>query len=172
MVKSWKGWCTIYREECCISTPKASCTEISLRETFWSRNRNNWRWRSSIYKRVDWTEQISDFGMSREGEYYSVNSTEIPYRWSAPEVKSGHRRCHPHHQKVLIESKSTMASDVWSFGIVIWEIYNFGKRENGTVDLHIDTQQFLTVVCLMQVSSKWFERVTRWIHRQMHQNTS
>jgi serine/threonine protein kinase len=50
-------------------------------------------------------------GLSRRNEYVASKS-KIPIRWSAPEtLKSGF---------------STSKSDVWSFGVVVWEILNFG----------------------------------------------
>eukprot|EP01118_Nematostelium_gracile_P018881 TRINITY_DN854_c0_g1_i1.p1 TRINITY_DN854_c0_g1~~TRINITY_DN854_c0_g1_i1.p1 ORF type:complete len:422 (+),score=98.68 TRINITY_DN854_c0_g1_i1:70-1335(+) len=57
--------------------------------------------------------KISDFGMSREGDSYYSDTTTIPYRWCAPEVFT--------HQKFSV------ASDVWSFGVTCWEIYELGK---------------------------------------------
>ncbi len=40
------------------------------------------------------------------GEYYKSESSTLPVRWSAPEV--------------LKFRKFSTASDVWSFGIIIW----------------------------------------------------
>jgi len=60
--------------------------------------------------------KISDFGISRNisDEYYQISgSTELPVRWCAPEV--------------LQIRQFSAASDVWSFGIVMWEILNYGK---------------------------------------------
>jgi len=57
--------------------------------------------------------KISDFGMSRETDnYYKSSSYEVPIRWCAPEVLS-HRTF-------------SVASDVWSFAVAVWEILNFG----------------------------------------------
>eukprot|EP01119_Soliformovum_irregulare_P006367 TRINITY_DN18297_c0_g1_i1.p1 TRINITY_DN18297_c0_g1~~TRINITY_DN18297_c0_g1_i1.p1 ORF type:complete len:207 (+),score=55.17 TRINITY_DN18297_c0_g1_i1:74-622(+) len=55
---------------------------------------------------------VSDFGMSRVGDVYSANNAKLPIKWTAPEVMSG--------------GSSTTASDVWSFGVVCWEILNDG----------------------------------------------
>ncbi|CAF3950184.1 unnamed protein product [Rotaria sp. Silwood2] len=58
--------------------------------------------------------KLSDFGLSRrEGVTLEVNDRIVPARWSAPE-------CFDRTQIV------SLSSDVWSFGIVIWEIYSFG----------------------------------------------
>ena len=60
--------------------------------------------------------KIADFGLSRdleESDYYqsNVNAT-LPLRWCAPEV--------------LLNRKFGEASDVWSFGVLIDEVYNRG----------------------------------------------
>jgi len=67
------------------------------------------------------TLKISDFGMSRtpladeEEAIYTVSTTAktIPIRWTAPEA--------------LEHLEYTMASDIWSFGILMWEIFAMGK---------------------------------------------
>jgi len=67
------------------------------------------------------TEQVSvkitDFGMSREEEdgVYSVSGRmkSIPMKWTAPEAMN--------------YGQYTHASDVWSFGVLSWEVFNFGK---------------------------------------------
>uniref|UniRef100_A0A183DSX8 receptor protein-tyrosine kinase n=1 Tax=Gongylonema pulchrum TaxID=637853 RepID=A0A183DSX8_9BILA len=63
--------------------------------------------------------KIADFGLSRglEGsveQEYTTNGGKIPVRWTAPEA--------------ITHRKFTAASDVWSFGVVMWEICSFGER--------------------------------------------
>jgi serine/threonine protein kinase len=41
----------------------------------------------------------------------------LPVKWTAPEV--------------LEFEKYTLASDVWSFGVVMWEIFSFGSVPYG-----------------------------------------
>ncbi|XP_017020490.1 tyrosine-protein kinase Fer isoform X4 [Drosophila kikkawai] len=58
--------------------------------------------------------KISDFGMSREEEEYIVSDgmKQIPVKWTAPEA--------------LNFGKYTSLCDVWSYGILMWEIYSKG----------------------------------------------
>jgi len=61
--------------------------------------------------------KVSDFGMSREikvDETYDTQGGKIPVRWTAPES--------------IQFRKFTTASDVWSYGVLLWEIVSFGER--------------------------------------------
>ncbi|XP_022258075.1 ephrin type-A receptor 4-A-like isoform X2 [Limulus polyphemus] len=63
--------------------------------------------------------KIADFGLSREIESategaYTTSGGKIPVRWTAPEA--------------IAFRKFTSASDVWSFGIVCWEVMSYGER--------------------------------------------
>ena len=80
----------------------------------------------------DMTVKIGDFGMSRQiyaGDYYRKgNKGEMPIRWMAPES--------------LSEGIFTSQSDVWSYGIVIWEIMTLGaqpypEKSNNEVTAHV-----------------------------------
>ncbi|UJR31614.1 hypothetical protein I4U23_019097 [Adineta vaga] len=63
------------------------------------------------------TIKISDFGLSRsvnsEDYYFQQTDTPIPIAWYSPES--------------LSQFKFTSKSDVWSFGVTMWEIYTFGQ---------------------------------------------
>nr|XP_019966131.1 PREDICTED: ephrin type-A receptor 4-A-like isoform X1 [Paralichthys olivaceus] len=72
--------------------------------------------------------KVSDFGLSRvleddpEAAYTTREATgtylspggKIPIRWTAPEA--------------IAFRKFTTASDVWSYGIVMWEVVSYGER--------------------------------------------
>ncbi|GFY61092.1 hypothetical protein TNIN_449201 [Trichonephila inaurata madagascariensis] len=62
--------------------------------------------------------KIGDFGMSRDiysTDYYRVGRHNmLPIRWMPPES--------------ILYRKFTMESDIWSFGVVLWEIFSFGKQ--------------------------------------------
>eukprot|EP01117_Protostelium_nocturnum_P018984 TRINITY_DN8080_c1_g1_i1.p1 TRINITY_DN8080_c1_g1~~TRINITY_DN8080_c1_g1_i1.p1 ORF type:complete len:169 (-),score=75.27 TRINITY_DN8080_c1_g1_i1:33-539(-) len=56
--------------------------------------------------------------MSREDSVYEAKSKILPYKWCAPEV--------------IFEHKSSMKSDVWSYGVVMWEIFSMGRMPYGS----------------------------------------
>eukprot|EP01117_Protostelium_nocturnum_P010334 TRINITY_DN3714_c0_g1_i1.p1 TRINITY_DN3714_c0_g1~~TRINITY_DN3714_c0_g1_i1.p1 ORF type:complete len:930 (+),score=203.69 TRINITY_DN3714_c0_g1_i1:208-2790(+) len=65
------------------------------------------------YQEGKYIVQVSDFGLSRLTEdYYKSDSVALPYKWSAPEVVGN--------------NQSSTKSDVWSFGICMWEIFTGG----------------------------------------------
>ena len=57
--------------------------------------------------------KVADFGLARsvQGELYEVHSN-VAFRWAPPEVLTTH--------------KHYAGSDVWSFGVTVWEIYGKG----------------------------------------------
>ncbi|XP_029561413.1 ephrin type-A receptor 3-like isoform X3 [Salmo trutta] len=63
--------------------------------------------------------KVSDFGLSRVLEddpeaAYTTQGGKIPIRWTSPEA--------------IAYRKFTSASDVWSYGIVMWEVVSYGER--------------------------------------------
>uniref|UniRef100_A0A914DS02 Tyrosine-protein kinase n=1 Tax=Acrobeloides nanus TaxID=290746 RepID=A0A914DS02_9BILA len=64
--------------------------------------------------------KIADFGLSALcKEYQEKERTKIPFRWTSPET--------------LMTQLYTTKSDVWSFGVVIYEIYSLGKVPYGQI---------------------------------------
>ncbi|XGW27430.1 hypothetical protein V3C99_007770 [Haemonchus contortus] len=69
--------------------------------------------------------KISDFGLSKQADTYKIQPTEkIPTKWQAPEVVATH--------------VYTRECDVYSYGILVWEIFNnakmpFEEYDNKTV---------------------------------------
>lgn len=60
--------------------------------------------------------KIADFGMGLEideGNYEPTGSSALPVKWSAPEVMN--------------KREYTTKSDVWSFGVVLWEMFSRGE---------------------------------------------
>ncbi|XP_070692396.1 tyrosine-protein kinase ITK/TSK [Pempheris klunzingeri] len=60
--------------------------------------------------------KVSDFGMTRfvlDDQYTSSQCSKFPVKWSAPEV--------------IKFCKFSSKSDVWSFGVLMWEVFNEGR---------------------------------------------
>ncbi|XP_062332093.1 tyrosine-protein kinase BTK [Osmerus eperlanus] len=62
------------------------------------------------------TVKVTDFGLSRyvlDDEYTSSAGSKFPVRWSPPEV--------------LLYCKFSSKSDIWAFGVLMWEVYTLGR---------------------------------------------
>ncbi|XP_067410646.1 protein-tyrosine kinase 6 [Emydura macquarii macquarii] len=59
--------------------------------------------------------KVGDFGLARliKNDVYLSNSHNIPYKWTAPEA--------------LSHGRYSIKSDVWSFGILLYEIITYGQ---------------------------------------------
>ncbi|KAL6741670.1 hypothetical protein Aduo_014901 [Ancylostoma duodenale] len=57
--------------------------------------------------------KIGDFGLTREGDIYHMATTrKLPIKWIPPEI--------------IVNNTFSFKSDVWSFGILAWEIMSNG----------------------------------------------
>ncbi|KAK0404084.1 hypothetical protein QR680_017280 [Steinernema hermaphroditum] len=80
------------------------------------------------------TVKISDFGMSRrlysQSQYYRMGSqTMLPVRWLPPECLNDGRFSHQ--------------SDMWSFGLTLWEVFSYGRVPFGD----LSNNEVLSAVC-------------------------
>lgn len=60
--------------------------------------------------------KVGDFGLARfvvDDEYTASEGTKFPIKWAAPEV--------------ITHARFSSKSDVWSFGILLWELWTGGK---------------------------------------------
>ena len=62
-------------------------------------------------------------------EYYRGNPEEFPVQWYAPEC--------------IKEQYFAFESDVWSYGVTLWEIFSYGKKPEYKT---IETQKSLTTL--------------------------
>jgi serine/threonine protein kinase len=72
--------------------------------------------------------KISDFGLARDvyatQEYVrQTKNARLPVKWMAPES--------------ILDSTYTSASDVWSFGVVMWEVFELGATPFPTVQANM-----------------------------------
>ena len=66
----------------------------------------------------DNTVKVGDLGLARDvyltNHYHSNSRGPVPIRWMAPES--------------IFDREFTSASDVWSFGVVLWEIVTLAEH--------------------------------------------
>jgi serine/threonine protein kinase len=85
--------------------------------------------------------KVSDFGMSRDILYQaSATDKQIPIRWASPEM--------------LNQQAVTSKSDVFSFGVMMWEIFSFGL----TPYTDLSNKQVVTLVTEIQDNRELLER--------------
>jgi serine/threonine protein kinase len=69
--------------------------------------------------------KIADFGLARNicSDYYYVQKLcdKMPYKWMSPES--------------LTVNKISEESDVWSYGVLLWEIYTYGCTPYPTIPI-------------------------------------
>ncbi|XP_026858898.2 uncharacterized protein si:dkey-40m6.8 isoform X2 [Electrophorus electricus] len=87
----------------------------------------------------DLTVRIGDYGLShnhyKEDYYLTPDKLWIPLRWIAPELLEEFRGD-------LVVTDQTKSSNVWSLGVVIWELFEFGAQPHR----HLSDEEVLTFV--------------------------
>ncbi|XP_033959053.1 uncharacterized protein lmtk3 isoform X1 [Pseudochaenichthys georgianus] len=87
----------------------------------------------------DLTVRIGDYGLShnhyKEDYYLTPDKLWIPLRWISPELLEEYRGS-------LIVTDQTKASNMWSLGVVIWELFEFGSQPHR----HLSDEEVLTFV--------------------------
>uniref|UniRef100_F7AGL8 Inactive tyrosine-protein kinase 7 n=1 Tax=Ornithorhynchus anatinus TaxID=9258 RepID=F7AGL8_ORNAN len=66
--------------------------------------------------------KVSALGLSKDvynSEYYHLRQSWIPLRWMPPEA--------------VLESDFSTKSDVWAFGVLMWEVFTHGEMPHGAL---------------------------------------
>ena len=69
-------------------------------------------------------------------QVHSSSQTLLPLRWLAPET--------------VRNSKYSLYTDVWSFGVLLWEVFSFGALPYSELDNARATQMILDLTILTQ----------------------
>jgi len=94
--------------------------------------------------------KIGDFGLARDiykSNYYRKTNGKFPVRWMSPEA--------------LTDGVYTTQSDVWAFGVILWEIFTLGQQPYpGRVD-NMDVCAFVQAGGQLEVPEKAPEAVRK-----------
>ena len=82
--------------------------------------------------------QVADFGLARyviDDQYTSNGGAKFPIKWSPPEV--------------LNYTRFSSKSDVWAFGVLVWEVFTcgdmpYGRAKNPEVVERVQRGQILS----------------------------
>lgn len=87
----------------------------------------------NILMTTDLVAKIADFGLARdiycEGMYVKTGGGRLPIKWMAPDA--------------IRDQTYTIKSDVWSFGILLWEIVTLGGSPYPGIPVNILLEKLL-----------------------------
>lgn len=89
--------------------------------------------------------------------FISLKGGKIPVRWTAPEA--------------LQHRKFSSASDVWSFGILVWEIMSFSDRPYWDWN-NYDVSDYLVIFAVLTSWNTLKQDCTVIVHRSMRSRLS
>ncbi|KAM9836918.1 tyrosine-protein kinase TXK [Aulostomus maculatus] len=108
--------------------------------------------------------KVCDFGLTRyilDNQYTSSHGARFPVKWSPPEV--------------LHFSKYSTKSDVWSFGVLMWEIYSGGRtpfENRSNLEVVDDVTKGIRLYRPQQASQLLYAIMYRCWHERPHSRPS
>uniref|UniRef100_A0A914WJ26 Protein kinase domain-containing protein n=1 Tax=Plectus sambesii TaxID=2011161 RepID=A0A914WJ26_9BILA len=92
----------------------------------------------NILLSFDYTVKIGDFGLSRRtisGKYQICRNSPLPFKWTAPEA--------------LFDKSVPIESDLYTFGILLWELFTLGGEPFESLDTIHEVINFIVYKGMM-----------------------